>query len=510
MRLKKWCGVCVCLLLIASSFSACKSDGGDPSTTAPAQSEATNANGAPAATSKTLRLSYSKSDSLNPYFAQSLNNQTLFPLIYNSLFTLDQSYTAQNSLASSFSYNGTALTVQLNSGVKFSDGSTLSATDVVYSFNKAKASPAYKASLSTIRTASTSGNTITFTLTGVDLYAQNLLTFPVVKNGSAEKTGDFPLGSGTYKVKTGTGDPKLVYSQGKKPKLASIDLVNAASQDSIANSLKVGNVSLIFKDLSEGSFSRYSSKTVETSLNHLVYLGINSTGAVLSQPGVRQALNSAVNRTSIVNTAYQGHARAALSPFNPDWAPAKNAKTGSEAPDSTAVKKAMEAAGYTLDAATRLWKKGGASLTLRLLVNSENAFRASAATMLAEQLKEQGFSVTITSVKFSEYNATVKASNFDLYIGELRLPDNMSLSALLEDGAASAGVGAAVKASKDAYKAFREGTAQMDAFLTAFQTDIPFIPLCYRNGLTAYSSEMKGAVSPLPGNVFAGIEDWSF
>lgn len=76
--------------------------------------------------------------------------------------------------------SGTSVTVTL-SGARFSDGSSVSPQDVVYSFNKAKASSRYGQLLSNIQSAKASGGAVTFTLSSPDPYVLNALSFPVVK-----------------------------------------------------------------------------------------------------------------------------------------------------------------------------------------------------------------------------------------------------------------------------------------------------------------------------------------
>ncbi|MDD6276398.1 MAG: ABC transporter substrate-binding protein, partial [Clostridia bacterium] len=85
-------------------------------------------------------LPYLRSDSLNPYEAEQLINQNLDLLLYDSLFTVDNSFKAIPQIAESYSADEKTITVILKSGVTFTDGSALTASDVVYSFKKAKKS----------------------------------------------------------------------------------------------------------------------------------------------------------------------------------------------------------------------------------------------------------------------------------------------------------------------------------------------------------------------------------
>ena len=74
--------------------------------------------------STNFKLSYSQSDSLNPYKSETLNNQILQELVFDSLFTVDENYDVQPSVATSYAYtNSKTLVGTIPSGLKFSDGS---------------------------------------------------------------------------------------------------------------------------------------------------------------------------------------------------------------------------------------------------------------------------------------------------------------------------------------------------------------------------------------------------
>ena len=157
--------ILVLTVALSFAFSGCsnKKDGGDETTTMPPEAvEAV----------QTLKLPYSKGDKLNPFTATSMLNQQLMPLVYDGLFALDKNYNPQPLLASNYSRSGRTLTVSLASA-KFSDGSSVSASDVVASFESAKKSPAYKTQLANFSSAKVSGNSVVFSLADDDPYAVN-------------------------------------------------------------------------------------------------------------------------------------------------------------------------------------------------------------------------------------------------------------------------------------------------------------------------------------------------
>ena len=138
----------VLLLFLLLFLTACGEK--QPGDTAGGEQGDTNPSGE--AQALTLTLPYFEKDSLNPYFAASAQNRDLSALYCQPLFEVTAAYAAQPVLADSCSFDENTMTVTLKSAT-FSDGSALSADDVVYSFTLAKASSWYAARLASITAA---------------------------------------------------------------------------------------------------------------------------------------------------------------------------------------------------------------------------------------------------------------------------------------------------------------------------------------------------------------------
>jgi len=178
-------------LLITGLFGGC---GGD--STAETTTGETTAPGEQSV--RSLRLPYFKAEPLHPYKAASLVNIQLAALLYDGLFTLDTSYNPEPVIASDYTKDTLSVTVNIKSGLLFSDGTPLTAEDVVYSFKQAQASPAYAARLANFASAKKTGAAgVVFALKTPSPYAVNCLTYPVIKDND---TADTPVGSGRYTV----------------------------------------------------------------------------------------------------------------------------------------------------------------------------------------------------------------------------------------------------------------------------------------------------------------------
>ena len=134
-------------------------------------------------------LPYWSEQTLDPITCPDGSQQDLAALLYEGLFELDETFTAQPCLCASSSYDAAALTwtFTLRSGVTFSDGSPLTAADVVATLNRAASSERYSARFSTIQSISGEGSTVSIRLNRDNKLLPNLLDIPI--SGAAMTAG---------------------------------------------------------------------------------------------------------------------------------------------------------------------------------------------------------------------------------------------------------------------------------------------------------------------------------
>ena len=191
-------------------------------------------------------LPYCDTDSLNPYKVKTQINQKIGSLIYDSLYTLDSSFMPVPVIAGSADMTDGGVTVTLKGDIRFSDSSELNASDVVYSFQQAKENDRYKELLGNIKEAvAIQRFTVKFTLEREDKFALNILTFPVIKYGSADS--DIPTGSGRYTFSKDSLKYNKTHVSGKKPKIKTVGLCPLNERTNFVDLLQIGNISFIFK-----------------------------------------------------------------------------------------------------------------------------------------------------------------------------------------------------------------------------------------------------------------------
>lgn len=494
----------------------------------------------PGGVSSVMQLLYCESDTFNPYTAATAINREVCSLLFEPLYKTDNSFSALPALALAAENEGDICRVTLKSAV-FSDGSAVTAEDVVYSCRLAmNTAGAYAASMYEVSSViAESSNTVLFKLIHRDPYFLNLLTFPIIKSGSdtvADTDGVLqpPIGSGRFVLSEDKKSLNVNPSYyGNAPAVSQVKLINAPDTESVEHYVEIGATDAYYTDMSNGKIVRMSGKKTDINLNRLVYIGINGKSSLLSSHELRYALSSAINRSELCKSAYYDNALAATGFFHPKFSDTAAVQTIEKSSNTQIALENLEKIGYNKqDKDGYRLNAAGKRLIVSLLVNSENASRKAAAKLIAEQLKAIGIELRVVEKDFEQYSAALSAGGFELYLGEVLIPANMDLSALVlpggsvafgisseaekktEEAAASqseAEVGSARPASaviSDIFNAYYAGTNGIKDIAAALLTELPCIPICYREGLLFYDEsvcELSGAAAS---DIFLSIGAW--
>jgi len=522
------------------------------------------------AAADTIRLLYSSKDSLDPYTCVTEQNADLSQLIFDPLLIINNQYEIEYRLAESVNVKDDICTVKLATA-KFSDGSTVTADDVVFSFTKAKNSTTtrHAAALKyAISATAQSSTTVIISLSKKDPYFSNLLTFPIMKKGSDElKDSDnqllVPIGAGRYVFNNQTAIlSENKYYYGAKSVIKSIQTVDCPDNESVAQTITAGMVDHYFSDLSGNTIPKMNGNSVNIAQNRFVFLGFNSEHPQLSNSLFRQAISSALERQEICNSAYYGNASAALGPFPTIWKPSEGLLTIENKSNLDISKNNIELAGFTKKDKDGFYLlKNNSPITFSLLVNSNNDSRMAAANIISENLMNAGIKIKINAVSETQYYSLLRLGKFDLYLGEIRYEDNMDIGGLIslnsateflpiEEDVSSGGTknsssksptsskptssskpsssasgdssinassglssveeilapGEITLTTADAYTGFYNGEYTLQDLITAFNAELPVIPICFKNGMVIYSDRFGNGITPSRTELFHGIQ----
>ena len=504
-------------LALAAGFGACrKPPPDDAETTAPVTQ------GPPR---DTLTLPFARQDVLNPYALTAVLNRDLGTLLYEGLFLTDETWEPQPVLAEKIAQTG-PLTwlVTLNPGRVFHNGSAVTAADVVYSFNKAKATPDFQSRLENITKCTAVEDKIEFTLRGANQYIAANLDFPVVPANSAE-TGLLPEAAGGYlftksSTPPGTGRYKLAEREnafvleydsrhpGPAPQLTTIELYGTHNSTALLYGLEMGSYQFAYDNLNTGEAALVKAATLRVPTTNLIYLGYNSARGALQEPGVRAALGACINRAALLGEAWHSYARPCDTPFPPGWYGVDEGDFAKQY-DPVGARKTLENLGYTL---LNNGVRGSRyrQLKFSLLVNADSPAKMAAARAVKVQLGTYQIAVDVQALPEAQFLSMVRGGWFDMYIGEVRLTPDCSLAPLLlSGGAATAGV-QVWGAAPSAYGQLLQGLIPAAQFVRVFQQEMPFLPLGYRDGMAAAARGLRVPQNIRRNDLFCGIAQWGF
>lgn len=469
---------------------------------------------------ESANLLYCANDTFNPYTLTTKVNMELCQLIYEPLVTLSNNFEPVYLLADTVTQDGKIWTVALKNA-KFSDGTLVSADDVIYSFNLAKKCDLYSSSLTHVSSADNDGSNIIFTLSYNDPFFVNLLTFPIIK-AESDKITDAdsvllpPIGAGPYvlnKEKTKLGLNPNYYSV--PARFGTINLINAPDKESVGHYVEVGATDFYYADIMDSTIFRMDGKKLTVNQNRLVYIGMNMRMSVFKEPKIRYCISAAIDREKISKNAYYSNALPATSPLNPAFLGENNYKTIETSANTKIAIENLEQIGYNiLDNSGFRSNHSGRTLEFSLLINADNVYQQEAAKIIVSNLREVGIRVTVRALGYDNYLSALNSGAFQLYLAEVKINNNFDLSELIVPGGKCAyGIAGKTQVDEneiiqpdepvqnttainndltDLVRRYKNGTVTISQLISAVSSQMPFIPVCYRSGILFYNSKIEG------------------
>lgn len=373
-------------------------------------------------TEQKLELTYYPDRSMNPYTCTDFTNRALFSLLYQGLFTVDRNYDIQPQLCKNYrvSEDMKTYTFYLDNAT-FTDGTALTAMDVMVSLQTARDNSYYGGRFTHITDMELSGDGGITVKTKVPM--ENLpllLDIPIVKQ--TEVILNAPLGTGPYYLDAANSVLRKNTNWWCKKELVvsapAIMLRTAKSESGIRDSFEFDGVNLVCADPGSDKYADYRCdyELWDCENGIFLYLACNMESPVFMDNSVRAALSSAIDRDTLAADYYRGFARSASLPASPQSPYYSH---------NLAAKYAYDGGEKLTQAVTDASKS---SSEIILLVNKDDSLRLRVARDIAKMLTACGLKVTMSEKSTSGYNSALKRKEFDLYLGQTKLSPNMDLS----------------------------------------------------------------------------------
>jgi len=311
--------------------------------------------------------------------------------------------------------------VHLRRGVRFHDGRTLTARDVVYTFGSfldpdfvSPKKGAYRA-LASVRALD--DYTVEFRLTEPFASFPIQLVMHVVPAGSGDSLRTFPIGTGPYRFVRHTVDEEVAFSAFEGywdglPQNAGVILRIIPDETMRGLELRKGSADLTINDAPPDIVSRLEQDGLtitEADGVDYAYIGLNLRDPALGDKRVRHAIGYAVDRQAIVEHLRRGLARPAVGVLAPvAWAFEPNVHQFTH--DPARAGRLLDEAGYPDPDGDGPLPR----LRLSLKTSTDEFFRLQAA-VIQENLRLVGIDVDVRSYEFATFYADVLAGNVQMY-----------------------------------------------------------------------------------------------
>lgn len=503
------------LALAACLFlTGCGAKPQDDSSPAPSPSPTPAA----AAAADRLVLGYTPGDGLNPFLTGSTLVRQNAGLLYEKLVEIDPDMSIAYRLASSIDVLDLQAVIHIRGGATFADGTPVTAEDAAASLEAARTSPLYSGQLTNVTKVEVRDGAVVVTLAAPDSLFSYLCDIPVLK--ASETASSSPTSSGRYVYSEGelVENPRCLFAEGGQPER--IGLTEVSSYNEMVSGLTVGSLNLYQTSELKDSPSGVASKLSYYRTNNLIFLGVNAAAAqsnamlspLLGTAAGRGLLSQTIDRRILAEKGYYSRAYPATGAINSFYPCVLTQQVilPEAQLDEAGARAALAALGYTENTMDGFfYTSDGQKLTVRLLVYSGSTYKRYAASLLADQLEAVGIAVTLEQTDdFEVFREKVLLGDFDLYIGEVKLYNNMDMSPFMEGGGASAGI-VQSEALAAAYTAFRSNMSAAGAYEAAFAAEMPFVPLLWRNGTVVHTRSIEGLTSSIS-NVFYSLGQLRF
>lgn len=370
-----------------------------------------------------LTLTYYPNVSLNPYTCTDYTNRVLLSLIYQGLFAVDRDYQVTPILCKSYrmSEDMRIYTFYLEHAT-FSDGSVVTAQDVLDSLEAAKKSKLYSGRFVFIEEMKlTDDGGITIRLSTPYENFPILLDVPILKSSQLELA--YPLGTGPY-VFNAMGNSAALRRRTNwwcNPDMAvtaqAIPLIEAESVNQIRDNFQFGGLDVVCADPGSDRYADYRSdfELWDCENGIFLYMIYSAYSDVFKNSELRSAVTYAIDRELLAENYYRGFAQAASLPASP----------------SSPFYSQTLASRYDYEPekfAQAVQNAGLGDTKVKILVNSEDSLRTRVAKAICEMLAAGGMQTELAALSGDAYKYALNGWEFDIYLGQTILSPNMDLS----------------------------------------------------------------------------------
>lgn len=357
----------------------------------------------------TVGIAQDLDDSLDPHQTVAAGTREVLFNIFEGLVKPNSDGEMIPAVAEKYelSEDGTTYTFTLRDGVKFHNGQTVTAEDVVYSINRCAAVPEGQekplvAAFSAVRSVEAlDEKTVAVTIAQRDLEFISYMTAAIIP-ADYENQDTAPVGTGPFRFVSRTPQQDFVMERfedywGAPAWLDKVTYKICENADALVMNLNGGSIDLCAHLTSaQASQLNQNFQVLEGTMNLVQAIYLNNQAKPFDNQLVRQALCYAIDRQGIMDMVADGHGTAVGSSIYPAFTKYFLPELVDKYPHDVAkAKELLAQAGYP----------DGFDMTISVPNNYQP--HMDTAEVVAEQLREAGIRVTIQPVEWSTWLDTI-------------------------------------------------------------------------------------------------------
>ena len=486
----------------------------------------------------TLRLTMRAPRTLNPLLNEDATVAHVLQIMFEPLIFIDDEMRPIPHLASlEFAFTGASVVVTIREDAYWSDGTPVSARDIIFSLNTLRNAPAgaiYRqnvANFAHFEAISDRSVRIVFdTISGGSAY---LFNFPIIPRHHFEATSpsDFAvIGNGPFMFESYTNIEALTlvqnpYSFRSRPYINDVHVLITNDSETDRHAFDRGLVDIYLTSVAE--WSRHHSVKPVQFAEYLTmqyeFIGFNFARQLPRVPEFREAVAYALDVETMVESVFLTHAMAAKSPIHP----ASSLYYEDTLRRVQDMDRASTLSQYVLSQHGHLIQTAAVDASeededeptptkvpIRILVNQENVEAVRIAQVLATQMSEIGFYVEVLARGFGDFMWLLNHGHFDLFVGTYSLslqPDlrfafhSESPANILSYSDPELDRLLDVAAVTGTESLFYRAIADIQIHMAE---QLPVISLAFSHSAVVVDRRIHGDIRPLTGNIFANVEEW--
>ena len=468
----------------------------------------------------TLGIVSTKTTRLNPLEPLERDIQSIYGIVYDSLIEIDDNYKPVGRLAKSWAESnaGKTWTFTLQENVTFSDGTPMTAHDVVattqYILEKAAQKQGEEEDAPVVdkgyyqnlfyfvnSVSATDDYTVVFKTKRSYYGFLYALTYPILP--AAHIQSENPPGTGAYVIRHFEAQDYMWLQANSNwwktpPSIKEITVISHMNNKDLINSYEYSRVDALFtRNVSASQYKTgISSVSLDYRSRQLEVMYMNHREQALQSVNMRKAIRALINVDYIINQIYLGMADKASTPVLPGTWLSKDIPGAFDYNPELAIQLIEEDGWFDADGngvRERIAADGKSSnLHMRILVYEEpdNDVRVAAATYIADALRAAGFSIVLTVDTYQNVGDKLKnRGGFDLVMCSVNMDPVQDPGFLLMSGNTMNYGRYSSKAMDALFEQLRKAVypdeyqGALYQIQDQFAEDCPFISLYYRKGV---------------------------